>query len=310
MFAPGRSHFLVFGRSRIGFWWLCALCVCLAAGCEHQILRRPDYPPPPGCPAPESSDKPSIGYNPPPRTIFQAFGDYFFCLRHPECPECFPPPKEEEKKNGDEEKKNGNGDKNGDDKDKKNSDERPPDLKITAFTIPGEPPDNGAEKKDDNNEKKDEPEEKKEEPKPEEYKPEWLNAHAQTTIVAQRHLPFPAAYTGTNSLQPFEGSARSLTTTLFLDARMWESDHSSAELIFNPEVAGGLGLSNTMGVAGFPNGEVTRVGQPDPTPYIARLFVNSPLASVGRARRSKTAKISFPASATSTGSRFTSARCP
>src|SRR5208282_970682 len=40
-----------------------------------------------------------------------------------------------------------------------------------------------------------------------------------------------------------------------------------------PEVAGGAGFSGTDGVAGFPNGEATRVGVPNPTPYIARLFV-------------------------------------
>jgi len=71
---------------------------------------------------------------------------------------------------------------------------------------------------------------------------------------------------------PVEGGARSLTSTLYLDARLWESYHNSVELVFDPELAGGLGLSGTLGVAGFPNGEITRVGLPEPTPYIARLF--------------------------------------
>src|SRR5262249_37724428 len=44
------------------------------------------------------------------------------------------------------------------------------------------------------------------------------------------------------------------------------------DLVFDPEVAGGRGFSGTLGVAGFPNGEITRVGVPDPTPYVARLF--------------------------------------
>src|SRR5208283_875764 len=35
----------------------------------------------------------------------------------------------------------------------------------------------------------------------------------------------------------------------------------------------GAGFSGTDGVAGFPNGEATRVGVPNPTPYIARLYV-------------------------------------
>lgn len=47
----------------------------------------------------------------------------------------------------------------------------------------------------------------------------------------------------------------------------------SAYIVFNPEAAGGKGLSKTLGIAGFPNGEVYRVGDPAPKPFIARLYV-------------------------------------
>ena len=43
---------------------------------------------------------------------------------------------------------------------------------------------------------------------------------------------------------------------------------TGGEVIFNPEVSGGRGLSNTLGMAGFPTGEATRVGALQPTPYI------------------------------------------
>ena len=33
-------------------------------------------------------------------------------------------------------------------------------------------------------------------------------------------------------------------------------------------------MSHTLGLAGFPNGEATRVGALQPTPYIARLFLS------------------------------------
>src|SRR5262249_43404038 len=82
-----------------------------------------------------------------------------------------------------------------------------------------------------------------------------------------------APYTGPNSLLENEPAATSMTGTLFLDVRLWECGSSSTEIVFNPEIAGGEGLSGTTGIAGFPNGEVTRVGLPEPTPYIARLFV-------------------------------------
>src|SRR5262249_4971725 len=60
---------------------------------------------------------------------------------------------------------------------------------------------------------------------------------------------------------------------VFVDVRLWECGNRSTELVFNPEIAGGTGFSNTSGIAGFPNGEITRVGTIEPTPYIARLFV-------------------------------------
>ena len=40
----------------------------------------------------------------------------------------------------------------------------------------------------------------------------------------------------------------------------------------NPELSGGSGLSKTLGVAGFPNGETFRVGAAEPKIYIARLY--------------------------------------
>jgi high affinity Mn2+ porin len=50
---------------------------------------------------------------------------------------------------------------------------------------------------------------------------------------------------------------------------VWEG----TEIVFTPEVAGGAGLSNVFGMAGFPNGEMTKVGSVEPTPYISRLYV-------------------------------------
>ncbi|MBN9299641.1 MAG: carbohydrate porin [Filimonas sp.] len=39
-----------------------------------------------------------------------------------------------------------------------------------------------------------------------------------------------------------------------------------------PEAAAGKGLSQTLGVAGFPNGEIYRVGDPAPKLFVARLY--------------------------------------
>jgi high affinity Mn2+ porin len=60
----------------------------------------------------------------------------------------------------------------------------------------------------------------------------------------------------------------SLTSTFFLGRRLWKG----AAVYFNPEVAGGKGLSYAVGVAGALNGETFRIGSPEPKIYIARAF--------------------------------------
>jgi high affinity Mn2+ porin len=95
------------------------------------------------------------------------------------------------------------------------------------------------------------------------------SVHAQATAVGEAHSSFAAAYSGTNSLDPRSETKPSLTTTLFLGLRVW----NSLELFANPEVAGGKGFSNVLGMAGFPNGEITRVTKPVPRPYLSRIFI-------------------------------------
>lgn len=94
-----------------------------------------------------------------------------------------------------------------------------------------------------------------------------ISFHFQQTLVSQYHPKFHAPYTGENSLVPDEKTATSLTNTLFFAIRPWKN----SLLIVNPEIAGGEGLSGATGIAGFPNGEIFRVGNPKPTLYLARL---------------------------------------
>ncbi len=47
---------------------------------------------------------------------------------------------------------------------------------------------------------------------------------------------------------------------------------------FNPELAGGNGLSGTTGIAGFPNGEIFRIGDPTPQLTVARFFITQTIA--------------------------------
>ena len=100
-------------------------------------------------------------------------------------------------------------------------------------------------------------------------KPDDWSLHFQATTVSQLHDRFASPYAGQNSFRPDESLHNSVTATLFLGARLW----SGAEFYVNPETAGGRGFSGTLGAAGFPNGEITRVGKEEMTGYFARYFL-------------------------------------
>ena len=93
--------------------------------------------------------------------------------------------------------------------------------------------------------------------------------HFQQTIITQNKPGFHADYSGRNSLSPLTETQSSLTTTFFMGARLWKG----AEAYFAPELSGGAGLSQTLGIAGFPNGETFRVGGVQNKIYIGRLYL-------------------------------------
>src|SRR5438067_1086003 len=96
-----------------------------------------------------------------------------------------------------------------------------------------------------------------------------VSFHFQQTYIPQWHPKFHSPYVGDNSLQPKEDVKSSLTTTFFFAAKPWKH----GLVIVNPEIAGGTGLSGATGIAGFPNGEIFRVGNPKPVLYLARLVL-------------------------------------
>src|ERR1043165_1623732 len=98
--------------------------------------------------------------------------------------------------------------------------------------------------------------------------------HAQATSIWQYHPSFTAPYTGTHSLLKDESGKVSFTATVFVGRTLWKH----ATLYFNPEVAGGSGLSSAMGIAGFPNGETFRIGSPKLKLYLARLYFEQKFA--------------------------------
>lgn len=97
---------------------------------------------------------------------------------------------------------------------------------------------------------------------------DW-DLHIQATYVGQGHPAFAAKYSGLNSLSAQPEFKSSLTATIFAGAAVWKG----GEIYCNPELVGGEGLSSATGIAGFPNGEIFRVGAPRPSVTMARLFL-------------------------------------
>jgi high affinity Mn2+ porin len=97
--------------------------------------------------------------------------------------------------------------------------------------------------------------------------------HFQATVIDEGDARFHAPYTNINgaahSLPPNPQDAASITSTLFMGLRLLPG----TELYLNPEIAGGRGIGSVYGVAGFPNGEIYRVGDPQPTISTARLYL-------------------------------------
>jgi high affinity Mn2+ porin len=93
--------------------------------------------------------------------------------------------------------------------------------------------------------------------------------HGQVTYLPQGYPSFRAPYTGTNSLTPAPQAQATWSNSLFLNARLWEG----GEVYYNPELLQGFGLNDTVGAAGFPNGEAQKSNFPYPHYNTSRLFL-------------------------------------
>jgi high affinity Mn2+ porin len=116
---------------------------------------------------------------------------------------------------------------------------------------------------------------------PEQATPEWWSVHGQFTNVTQYHPRFTSPFRGPNSLDPGNRGNETVDATLFLGIRIWDG----LEFYANPEVDQGFGLSNTLGVAGFPSGEAYKVGAANPYVRLPRAFFRYTLGLGGTVER-------------------------
>jgi high affinity Mn2+ porin len=96
---------------------------------------------------------------------------------------------------------------------------------------------------------------------------DWA-VHSQATVIEQYHPAFRSPYRGTNSMDPGSRGNETVNATGYLGTRPWDG----AEAWANGEIDQGFGLSNTLGVAAFTNGQGSKVGKSEPYFRLHRLF--------------------------------------
>ena len=106
---------------------------------------------------------------------------------------------------------------------------------------------------------------------------EMYGIYGQFTFVDQWHPEFRAPYSGGNSLDPKKSNDETSDITLMLGRKLWKG----AEFWINSEIDQGFGLSNTVGVAGFPSGEAYKIGANTPYLRIPRAFIRQVFALNG-----------------------------
>jgi len=92
---------------------------------------------------------------------------------------------------------------------------------------------------------------------------------AQFTVIAQDLLPFPALYSGANSVTNHGDREATHTYGVYFGSRL----APPLEAYLDVEMARGGAVGNALGLAGVTNGDVIRQGsvQLRPVPYIARV---------------------------------------
>ncbi len=97
----------------------------------------------------------------------------------------------------------------------------------------------------------------------------WYWLSGQVNAVFQAHPAFPAAYDGPQSLPRHAEGATSLVATLYAGAAIGRS----FEIVLDLESAGGRGIGDAQGLAGYTDLDVVRNPDLGAAPYVARAFV-------------------------------------
>src|SRR5215831_12714630 len=96
----------------------------------------------------------------------------------------------------------------------------------------------------------------------------WISG--QVNMILQWHSRFPAKYSGPQSFGPEGENATSRVLSLYTGVQLT----GTTSFLFDVESAGGRGLSQAFGLAGFTNLDVVRNPSLGSTPYVARAMIH------------------------------------
>lgn len=109
----------------------------------------------------------------------------------------------------------------------------------------------------------------------------WLIS-GQANIIFQAHPGFHSPYSGPNSMLARGEYKTSLVGTLFTGLQLHRDLRFNTDAIFDVESAGGRGISEALGLAGFTNLDVVRNPQLGPSPYVARAQIHQTIGLTSR----------------------------
>jgi hypothetical protein len=110
----------------------------------------------------------------------------------------------------------------------------------------------------------------------------WWWISGQANIIIQGDLPFHSPYQSTNSFIARGEYKTSLVGTLYGAVRRNHSIRWNTDFILDLESAGGRGLSEALGLAGFTNLDVVRNPNLGSVPYLARYGIHQVLGLTQR----------------------------
>ncbi|MCK8786777.1 carbohydrate porin [Roseomonas sp. NAR14] len=101
----------------------------------------------------------------------------------------------------------------------------------------------------------------------------WLLG-GQATAILQGNAGFASPYRAAGSLHPAPLARNTFSADITIGRRLWQG----AEVVVDAQTSQGFGISNSTGVAAFPNGEAFRLGTNYLAGYFPRAFFRQTIA--------------------------------